>query len=234
LAIKKTCRSSLNDDLHSCGLPGSKSSFQKARQPQEQIAMSIQTQAVGSWIRKSIWIIFVLVFFLLLPLNVHSEDINEDMIKAAQRGNMATVKSCIEKGANVNAKLGDSGFTALMLAAGEGHTEMVELLLANGADANTADVGKNTVLMKAAMNGYTKTVKALLAHGAQVNARGERGFTALMWAAQYGYADTIKVLLSKGAQVNMKSDLGDTALSRATDNGHTEIVRILKDVGAKE
>jgi len=196
--------------------------------------MSIQPQAVGNSDRESMWIIFVLAFFLLVPLNVHSEDINEDMIKAAQTGNIATVKSCIQRGANVNAKLGDSGFTALMLAAGEGLTEMVELLLANGADANAADGLKNTALTRAAVYGHTKIVKALLTHGAQVNARGRGGFTALMLAAQYGYANTVKVLLAKGAQVNVKSDLGDTALSRAADNGHTEIVRILKDAGAKE
>jgi ankyrin repeat protein len=195
--------------------------------------MSIPPQEVRSWIRKSMWIIFILVFFLIVPPSVYSESINEDMIKAANANDLATVKSCIQKGANVNAKLGGSGFTALMLAAGEGYTEMVELLLANGADANAADAVNNTVLMKAAMNGHTETVKALLAHGAQVNAKGERGFTALMWAAQYGFTDGIKVLLSNGAQVNVKSDLGDTALSRATDNGHTEVVRILKDAGAK-
>ena len=196
--------------------------------------MSRQTVPAGSWIRKSIWIIFVLVFFLLIPPSVYSESINEEMIKAANANDLATVKSCIQKGASVNAKLGDSGFTALMLAAGEGYTEMVELLLANGADANAADALKNTPLMKAAMNGHKETVKALLAHGAQVNTRGERGFTALMWAAQYGYADAIKVLLSNSAEVNVKSELGDTALSRATDNGHTEVVRILKDAGAKK
>lgn len=196
--------------------------------------MSIQAQVPGSWIEKSIWIFFVLVFLLVVPLNVHSEDINEDMIKAAQGGDIATVTSCIQKGANVNAKLGNSGFTALMLSAGEGHTEIVELLLAKGADANAADAGKSTALMNAAINGHTDVVEALLAHGAQVNAKGKRGFTALMWAAQYGYPDTIKVLLSHGAKVNMKSDLGDTALSRATDNGHTEVVQMLKKAGAKK
>ncbi len=195
--------------------------------------MSKQIKTAERWIRQPIPMIPVLLLALLIPLTVYSEDVNEDMIKEAYRGNIATVKACLERGADVNGKLEYSGWTALMLAAGEGHTKMVEVLLAKGAEVNATDVLKNTALIRAAVNGHTETVKVLLAHGAEVNARG-RGGTALMRAARYGYADTVKVLLAKGAEVNVKSDLGDTALSRATDNGHTETIRILKEAGAKE
>jgi ankyrin repeat protein len=123
--------------------------------------MSIETQAVESRTRRPIWMILVLLFSLLLPLNVYSEDVNEDMIKAAYMGNTATVKSCIEKGANVNAKMGDSGLTALMLAAGGGHTEMVEVLLANGAQVNVkSDLG-DTALSRTTDNGHNETIRIL-------------------------------------------------------------------------
>jgi ankyrin repeat protein len=184
-------------------------------------------------IRKTM-LISVVCMVLFFPLTSHSEDMNDQMIKAAHRGDIATVKSLLAKGANLNATMAESGWTALMLASGEGHSEVVTFLLTKGAKVNTRDSTENTALIRAAVNGKTEIVELLLASGAAVNLKGNWGRTALMLAAQYGYSDIVRALLAHGADVNLKGELGDTALSRATDNGHTETIRILKDAGAKE
>ncbi len=54
--------------------------------------------------------------------------INTALIKASEHGNRELVKLLLEYGANVNAQNND-GQTALMLAASQGHEEVVELLL---------------------------------------------------------------------------------------------------------
>lgn len=45
-------------------------------------------------------------------------------------------QALIEKGAQINAKESDGAIALIMLAAGKGNTEIVKLLLANGADVN--------------------------------------------------------------------------------------------------
>ncbi len=57
---------------------------------------------------------------------------------AVGNGNIEAVKQHIAAGVNVNAKVGN-GSTALNFAAYNGHKEMVELLINNGADVNVVD-----------------------------------------------------------------------------------------------
>lgn len=196
-------------------------------------AMSRRKGTISIGMIRMTTLISAVCIVLFIPLTTYADDVHEEMIKAAHRGDIATVKALLAKGAYVDARLEYSGWTALMLAAGEGHTELVKFLLAKGAEVNARSFVKNTSLIRAAVNGHTETVKFLLANCAEVNARGSGGFTALMLAAQCGYSDIVKVLLANGADVNMKSDLDDTALSRAMDNSHTETIRILKEAGAR-
>jgi ankyrin repeat protein len=43
----------------------------------------------------------------------------------------------LDKGADFNVKSSENGFTALMIASKNGHTNIVKLLLDKGADINT-------------------------------------------------------------------------------------------------
>lgn len=56
----------------------------------------------------------------------------QDLIDAAQRGDISSVKSLLNKGADMNAK-NKNGWTASMLASKNGHTEIVQLLKKAGA-----------------------------------------------------------------------------------------------------
>ena len=157
--------------------------------------MSKRNNTAGRRIGHPTRMILVLLLALLIPLTGYTDDLNEDMIKAAFKGDIATVKALLAKGAEINAKLKDSGWTALMLAASEGHTEIVKFLLSKGADVNAKSAIKDTSLIRAAREGHTDTVQALLANGAEVNAKGRFGYTALIVAAHQGQIDTVKVLL---------------------------------------
>ena len=65
----------------------------------------------------------VVLFVILIPLLVHA-DINEDLIKAAKSGQIDKVQALLDTGADVNAK-DDLGKTALMVAAKQGHNDIV-------------------------------------------------------------------------------------------------------------
>ncbi|XP_053558983.1 KN motif and ankyrin repeat domain-containing protein 3 isoform X2 [Bombina bombina] len=65
---------------------------------------------------------------------------------------------------NVNAKASQAGQTALMLAVSHGRQEMVQALLACGANVNLQDDEGSTALMCASEHGRAEIVKLLLAH----------------------------------------------------------------------
>ena len=89
--------------------------------------------------------------------------------------------------------------TALMLAAGYGHSNVVRVLIEAGADKNAAVQDGATALMLAAVNGYLEVVQVLLEAGADKNAALQDGATALMLAAQNGHLEVVRVLLDAGA-----------------------------------
>ena len=65
------------------------------------------------------------------------------------------------KGEDVNAKDDQFGWTALMYAATNGHTTVVEVLLDKGADVNATDTKGRTALMLAVQNGRPEIVQLL-------------------------------------------------------------------------
>ncbi|KAJ4030597.1 hypothetical protein NW763_014837, partial [Fusarium oxysporum] len=102
-----------------------------------------------------------------------------------------------------------------------GHLEVVEKLLAEGADANAA------ALQAAAWGGHLEVVEKLLAAGADVNAAaGYDGWTALEAAAEGGHLEVVEKLLAKGANANA------AALEAAAGGGHLEVVEKLLAKGA--
>jgi hypothetical protein len=162
-------------------------------------------------------------------------DKNAQLIIAAKDGDLPAVQNLLTNDALVNAK--NYGATALWMAAEEGHTEIVRLLLERGADANTKeDISGFTALMSASVNGHTEIVALLLEKGADLNAKAtSNGTTALIMAAEEGHMEVVKLLLSKNADVKVKRTTdGVTALSAASRKGHMETVELLEKAGAKE
>ncbi len=154
---------------------------------------------------------------------------------AATVGDLARVKNFVsDEPSLVNAHSPD-GYTPIGLAAFAGHGEIVEFLLAQGADVNA--VSRNefryTALTGAVSGGHTEIVRVLVANGANVNHRYAGGFTPLIEAAASGNADIVKVLLDHGADVNAKTEDGRTPLSVAMEKGQAEIVGLLHERGAR-
>jgi ankyrin repeat protein len=77
------------------------------------------------------------------------------------------VKLLLDKGANVNVKENRNGATPLIVAAFEGNKEVIEQLLAKGADIDAKDNEGNTALSLASARGHTAVVELLKARGAK-------------------------------------------------------------------
>ena len=159
---------------------------------------------------------------------------------AAAAGKENTVKEYIEKLQNVGKisanVVGDNPNkrTALMVAAFNGHTAIVELLLDPPlSDVNAKDVNGQTALMFASRAGHTAIVELLLdAPGSDVDERDNKGFTVLMNAAQFSHQHIIELLIDRGANVNAVTKRDQTALMFASYKGNVDAVIDLLKAGA--
>ncbi|NXK24307.1 KANK3 protein, partial [Arenaria interpres] len=111
-----------------------------------------------------------------------------------QEDDMNVVRRLFSMG-NVNAKASQAGQTALMLAVSHGRQEMVEALLACGADVNLQDEEGSTALMCACEHGRVETVKLLLAQPTcNISIVDSDGNNAVAIALEAGHSN-IAVLL---------------------------------------
>ena len=108
--------------------------------------------------------------------------LNSEIIEAATKGNLQKVKQLIENLADVNA-LNKNGYTALMFASLNGHTDIVKLLIEKGANIDAGiNLENETALMFSSKNGHIDVVKTLLEKGADVKIRDSASRTAVDYA----------------------------------------------------
>ena len=86
------------------------------------------------------------------------------------------------------------GWTALTSASYRGFLDIVEGLVAAGADIDKADENGCTPLIMAAGYGEIEGLKALLAAGADIDKADENGCTPLISAAMEGHIEVLKAL----------------------------------------
>ncbi len=132
----------------------------------------------------------------------------------------------------LDAKISDTGL-ALIKAAGNGDSELVEALLESGADINATNEQKQTALHNAANKGHTNIVKILLDSGANANATDMFGHTPLFIPVYIGALDIVEELLNAGAHVDARSRItGQTPLMFAVAGTRTRVVEKLLEKGA--
>jgi ankyrin repeat protein len=168
---------------------------------------------------------------LLITGSVYAAD--SAVADAAQRRDIAAVRSALSQHASVNAAQPD-GTTALHWAAHWNDLEMVKFLLGAGANPNAVNRFTATPLSEAAQAGGSQIAEALLNAGADPKTLTTLdGETVLMTAARAGNLETVKLLIARGADVNAHENYrGQTALMWAAAERHPEVVKYLLDHGA--
>lgn len=126
--------------------------------------------------------------------------------------------------------------TPLLLAAGRGQTQTVELLIRAGANVNAMPQGcYATALQVAASAGHRGTLQVLLEADGDVNAPAKdlEGKTALQGAIKCGHVHIVHLLVDANADVNAEaSQYGATALQYAAAGGQLQVVQLLLGAGA--
>ena len=99
------------------------------------------------------------------------------------------------------------GSTALLLAVRNGHLDVVQALLAAGANVNDTLGDGNSALVMGTHSGHRKLAAFLLDKGADPNAAGA-GYTALHAAVLMDDLELVKALLARGANPNARLTKG--------------------------
>ncbi len=147
------------------------------------------------------------------------------------RGHLGAMELLLLEGANPNAKHGGDMSTCLHEAALNWHTEIVKLLLDNGADIDAEDRKLETPLFKASEHGRAETVRFLLSKGAAAMFSGNR-WTCLHVAASNGQLRCMEILIAAGYDVDARDNHMATPLHLATHAGHEAAVSLLLRNGA--
>ncbi len=153
--------------------------------------------------------------------------------------NLDAIKALLDRGADANAPYTKGipertvageievppGATPLDRAAVAGDSEVIDLLLAHGANPKVADNDGTTPLML--LSGYVRkgpppaaaelasakrldAIRALIARGADVNAADGGGYTALHYASMRGAGEIVALLEQSGASAELKNKDGKT------------------------
>ena len=150
------------------------------------------------------------------------------LFEAARDGDAALVQDRLHEGSGAH-ELIDDGTTALMMAAYNGHKDVVDLLIVNGAPLNAQDGQGRTALMRAAWQGRTEVVGLLINQGASVNIQDQSGESALMNAARRGRTEIMTMLIGAGADIEQRDWSGSTAEDVATQFDKHEAQRLLAE-----
>ena len=133
-------------------------------------------------------------------------NIDDELMSAAEQGDIRRVRELLEQGADPDYKTKD-GVTPLLWAATACNHELVRLLLNAGANRDDRDSLGHTALMLAVLGPSLKDKKRYRTDSAKLDAQL-----------------TVQILLAYGADVRIKDAKGDTALRHAERGGATGLL----------
>jgi len=156
------------------------------------------------------------------------------LMAAVVANDLEGVKRALAAGADVNEvspMLGgpNDGHTPLLVAAREGYTEIVQVLLAAGADPRRVDgLIKATPGHKSGYKGHPEVARLLTLYKLELDAQGPyNGYTALHDAIWHGHTETAKQFLEAGARTDLRGHDGRTPLDIAIEDGYPDCAALL-------
>jgi len=166
------------------------------------------------------WLVLAVV-----PVSFSAADLNEELLTAARKGDVAAVTQLLEKGAAIETKTA-YGQTPLYLAAMNGHEDLVRFLLEKGANPDVTDTFyKAPVLIFAISRGHFATARLLIDKGT-----GDPD-QLLPQLAQAGNVELIQTLIDKRKPSQAALD---SAYEGARQRNQIWVAALLEKAGARE
>ena len=159
---------------------------------------------------------------------------------AARFGRLQVMEKLISMIADLDGKdineVDKEGETALHIACGHSHSEIVNALIKEGVNINSVNTFGYTALMTAVEKNSVDCVSILLQHSADVRATGRDGTTALHLAACHETPQMLEMILqssaAKGSSLYTRDNAGWSLLHDAAFHGWLPTIEnILKHLG---
>ena len=134
------------------------------------------------------------------------------LLKSISEDNISKFQKIVVSGFPIDWSITTGGRTSLMHCASYGSREMLEQILALGAEINTRDMVGRSALHYAASAGRAKNLKFLLKQeGVEIDLMTFGGTTPLMMAVESGNKKAVLQCLNKGCNPFAQNGLGQTA-----------------------
>jgi uncharacterized protein len=173
------------------------------------------------------WVGVPLALLALILVRGASGDRAAAMEEALDEGRGTAVVNHLNAGLPVD-YLTSNRETPLFDAVRLGQMELLETLLARGANVNARSRRGSTPLLTAATYARIDAARVLLDRGAAVDAANADGRTALIAAAMQGNLALVQLLLERGANPRLADARPKTALDYAREEGHSEVAALLE------
>jgi len=161
----------------------------------------------------------------LIPVDLLAADLNEELLTAARKGDVAAVTQLLEKGAAIETKTA-YGQTPLYLAAMNGHDDLVRFLLEKGASPDVTDTFYRAPMLTFAITrGHFATAKLLIEKGTG------NPDQLLPQVVQVGNVELLRALLDKSRPSQAALD---SAYEGAQQRNQVGVAAFLKKAGARE
>jgi ankyrin repeat protein len=192
-----------------------------------------------------------------LPRTFYIKEYTQYLFIAAVNDDINSIRTFLERGADINAKDAKNGYTPLMYSVLYNKQQAYNYLISKGANVNIKSNDGKTALHIAAMVNNLDAMESLLDQGADPNKKDTNGrlpysYTssynkefallavknssdmnkALIDSAELEEIQAVKYALKNGAHVDYQSENGDTALIIATRKGNSLLVNFLFSEGA--
>ena len=181
---------------------------------------------------------------LLRSAEDFSQKLIEDFHEACRRGDVMKVRELIDavpvelRSCYLN--FGSGNFSPLSKAAYNGCLEVVQILIAEGAEVNKPDNFGSTPLYRAVECGHLEVVLKLISFGADLRTCNyQESGPLICFAAIKGNLTIVQALIesipegaARVSYVNMADRWGNSALKFAASRGHYPVVQLLIRLGA--
>jgi len=164
------------------------------------------------------------IWLLLLVLPLMGDELGDQLLAATRKGDLATVKQLLDKGADVNTKTRYDS-TPLFFACERGYLEVAKLLIERGANLNVKDNFYNATALSWAMDKKHDAIVELLID------KGVDPSGALRSSIQNGDKRMFQMVMDRGT---LSKPLLDEALTIALMAKRDEMAQRLEATGAKK
>jgi hypothetical protein len=165
--------------------------------------------------------------------DIHREEGGKAVLTAAERGDVPKLRKLLWAMVNIDDARAGSQWTALMLAAMNGHAECTQMLIKAGSDVTATDLLQYTALMYAAAKGHAKCTQMLIKAGSDVTAKDAWGQTAMDIAKSNGGVRQPCVALLKEAMSQAKAQWEAKAKAKAEAEEKAAAAAAEAEIGAR-